>query len=188
MSETPTKTVTRVIRRRPRLESIGGIPTRYLQTGMILVSLVLSGVVAWKVFFPKKQPQIQQQLPQYQQQQPLPEELVQEPMIYQHPNIPAFQNGNGHSNSNGQMYDMQKGPAMSSHAEKMIMDESLKKVPMYYDTGMSNIQQQQPSVPVQAYNQSRENVPIYQYRVPAAPQLGQQPGQQQTRVQGSDIF
>jgi hypothetical protein len=194
MSETasPTKTITKtIVRRRPKVpgrDSLGGIPTRYLQTGMIFLSLILSGVVAYKVFWPKKDKKSaeQQPMPQYQPQQQLPEELEQQAPILQHPFIPAFENGNGIGNGHGHVHGhpIPNQPAVSSWAEKMILDEQLKRVPVYHDTGINSNTIHMPNQASQHQSRNRENIPVFQYKIPQAPQIGQQ----QLPQHGSDIF
>jgi len=190
-----TKTV--YVRRRVRNDSSkqGGIIERHWQTGLVVVSLIVSGLVAYKVFWkgrtkpaapPPREEEEESGMPPQVEGGPAiptvggtPPPGLQYPMP--NPNVP---NGNGSRFGGFSRYAIPKGPAISSWAEKMIQEESMRRVPVYQEPVQPEMILQ-PQQPQSSFQSTRGNIPVYQYRVPAAPTIQQQ---QQQPQEGGDIF
>ena len=147
MADKNVKTIVRTVRRKDD----GGV-TKYWQTGLALASLVISGIVAYKVLLPnnkkqreqqeqlvqlQRQLQVQQQQQQQQQQSELPQMSIDPSQIVPMPsNQSPFQNmmpngnGNGHSHQHHHPIPPQISPALSSNAERMIQREQMNSIPV----------------------------------------------------------
>lgn len=202
--ESPTKTKT-IIRRVVKKENSSFL-SKHWQAGLVVVSLAVSGLVAYKVFFPrKKQPQqdqlVQQILAQQRQIQELQNPPMQELVAADASQFVPLPVSNGNSNGNGHHLgnlppipiDMNQRPraAISSWAEKMIQTEQFKKIPTYNSQNMPMqqmpvqrpMQQQQPPQQQQYGLQPQQQI----QNIPSAPPL-QRPSMPGQNVSNEDIY
>ena len=195
-AEEPTTKTTKTIIRRVVKKENPSFLSRHWQAGLVVVSLAVSGLVAWKVFNPRKKQPPQEQLIQQilaqqqqiqqlqqQQQQPPPELVAADPSQFvTMPLINGNGNGNGHHLGNLppipiDMSKTRKGPALSSWAEKMIQRDQFKNIPMIntpVDMPMMNQPQpQHPHQHPQQYGQPHQQQQIQ--NIPSAPPLQRPP-------------